>query len=287
MVHLHLLLPGAKVDWTWSPKAALTAFYCYQPPLDEFLPLINDARQKMVEQGERGYGLYFRGAIGGTAMEAYVVRKNARAAALTPGLSLTTIGARTVLPFSPRLSLTTEGAVQSGNYGSLDRTGLAGAFHLDFVAGAAPRPPVLTLGGLFLSGDDPATPGRFEGWDPVFARWPKWSESLIYLLARETGKPAYWSNFTSLYGSLRFALAENLRLETTLHTLGAARTAGPSALLSGAGRDRGRLLNVKLTYDVNKNLSGHFWVDRFRPGDFYFAGAHGYVWVRFELMFRY
>ena len=159
---------------------------------------------------------------------------------------------------------------------------------MDFqTAAAAPLPAVLTLGGLFLSGDDPSTPGRYEGWDPVFARWPKWSESLIYVLGRETGKPAYWSNIASIYGALSFTLAENLKLEATLHTLGAAQAEGPSALLSGTGRDRGRLLNVKLTYDVNKNLSGHFWADYFRPGDFYFAGAHGYLWVRFELMFRY
>ena len=275
-------------DWAWSRNAVLTAFYCYQPPFDEFLPLINDARQKMVEQGERGVGLYFTGAFGNTGLEAYLIRKNARASGLLPESALTTAGARTILPYSSRLSLTAEGAVQSGRFGVLDRTGFAATFHMDFqTAAAAPLPAVLTLGGLFLSGDDPSTPGRYEGWDPVFARWPKWSESLIYVLGRETGKPAYWSNIASIYGALSFTLAENLKLEATLHTLGAAQAEGPSALLSGTGRDRGRLLNVKLTYDVNKNLSGHFWADYFRPGDFYFAGAHGYLWVRFELMFQY
>ena len=279
---------AVRADWGWSPKAVLTVFYFYQPPFDDLLPLINDARQKMVEQGERGYGFYFMGAVGGTGLEAYLFRKNDRASAQLPGLALTTAGARTVVPFSSRLSLTAEGAFQFGSYGALDRSGLGGTIHLDYkTEAAAPWPAVLTLGGLFLSGDDPTTPGRFEGWDPAFARWPKWSESLIYLLARESGKPAYWSNITSLYGSLLFLLADNLKLGAALYSLGAPERTGPSTLLSGTGLDRGRLFNLKLTYDVNKNLSGHFWVDYFRPGDFYFAGARSFAWIRFELMFRY
>ena len=277
-----------RADWVWSAKTALTAFYCYQPPLDNLLPLVNDARQRMVEQGERGFGLYFTGTVGRTGLEAYLFRKNGRAAALLPGLGLTTAGLRMAAPLRPRLSLTAEGACQFGSYGGLDRTGLGGYVHLDYKTdAAAPLPAVLTLGGLYLSGDDPATPGRYEGWDPAFARWPKWSESLIYLLARETGKPAYWSNFLSLYGSLQFTLADNLKLTATWHRLGAAEKTPPSALLSGSGLDRGRLLNLKLTYDVTGNLSGHFWVDYFTPGDFYFAGAHSFAWIRFELMFRY
>jgi hypothetical protein len=275
-------------DWAWSPKAVLTAFYCYQPSLDNILPLLNDAQQKMVEQGERGFGLYFTGTAGQTGVEAYLFRKNGRGTPLWPALGLTTAGLRTILPLSTRLSLTAEGAYQSGVYGGLDRIGWGGYFHFDFKTNAAaPLPAVLTFGGLYLSGDDPATPGRYEGWDPAFARWPKWSESLIYLLARETGRPAYWSNLTSLNGSLQFALADNLKLLTTLHFLGAAERTKPSALWSGAGLDRGRLTNIRLTCDVSKNLSGHFWVDYFKPGNFYFAGAHSFVWVRFELLFRY
>jgi hypothetical protein len=275
-------------DWAWGPKAVLTAFYCYQPPYDDFLPLLNDARQKMVEQAERGAGLYFTGMVGTTGLDAYLIRKTARAEGVWSSLALTTAGARIVLPITSRLSLAAEGAAQSGRYGAADRTGLAGTLRLDFKTGASfPLPAVLTAGGFFLSGDDPATSGRYEGWDPVFARWPLWSESFIFRMGRENGKSAYWSNISSLYGRLRFVLADNFRLETTLHSLGAPRKEPLPAGLGGGGLFRGRLLNLKLTYEVNQNVSGHFWVDGFWPGDYYFAGAHGYAWIRFELMFRY
>jgi hypothetical protein len=42
-----------------------------------------------------------------------------------------------------------------------------------------------------------------EGWDPIFSRWPKWSESFIYTFTRES-RPSYWSNMSSLYASLAF-----------------------------------------------------------------------------------
>ncbi len=38
-----------------------------------------------------------------------------------------------------------------------------------------------------MSGDDPSTDDN-EGWDPLFSRWPKWSELYIYSLATEGGR---------------------------------------------------------------------------------------------------
>jgi len=278
---------AARLDWAAGPKTILTAFYLYQPRTDRLLPRIHGVGQNMVEQDEEGFGLYATGPLRKLSWEAYLFRKNIRAAGVLPGSGITNLGGRLQVPMSGRLALTTEAALQSGSYGLIDRFAYGGYVHLDYKTQAAlPWPAVLTLGGIYLSGDDLSTSGRYEGWDPAFSRWPKWSESLIYLSARES-RPAYWSNFTSLYGTLNFSLRDNLRLLVTWHRLGAAQQSPPTAFLSGAGRDRGNLFLARLNFDITKNVSGHFLWESFRPGDFYFPGAQSYAWVRFEIIFRY
>jgi hypothetical protein len=278
---------AVRADWALSPKNTLMMFYLYQPPTDEILPRIHDVGQKMVEQAEEGYGLYLTGSWRKVAYESYFFRKNIRATDTAPSSGYFTLGTRLLVPFGPSLSLTTEGAFQFGSFGDADRRGWGGYAHLDYKTGAAfPWPAQLTLGGIYLSGDDPATSEAYEGWDPSFSRWPKWSESLIYLLAKES-KPAYWTNFVSLYGALNFALADNVKLALTWHHLTAAARTPATAFLSGLGTDRGDLGQVKLTYDIGPHVQGHFIWDEFLPGNFYFPGAQSYAWVRFELMIRY
>jgi len=180
-----------------------------------------------------------------------------------------------------------EGALEFGSWAGSPMAAWGGYGRLDFAPGKDfPLPSLLTLGGIYLSGDDPGT-ARHEGWDAAFSRWPKWSESLIYLQAVETGRPAYWTNLTSLYGEAVFDLASNARLKLTLHALGAPRAALPGGILSGEGTRRGELFIAKFSFDLTKNVSGHFLWEGFRPGNFYYAGAHSYAWVRFELLFRF
>ncbi len=292
---------AARVDWAFGGKNILTGFYLYQPRTDTILPVFNDLGQKMVEQVEEGYGLYWTGAGKKWNYEAYFIGKNIRAFEAAPESQIQILGGRVQAPLTGSLSLTAEAALQGGSIGDRfdfsnfhlgddydrDRSGLGGYFHLDQKTGAKfPWPAQLTLGGIYLSGDDPATTDSYEGWDPAFSRWPKWSESLIYLFGRES-KPAYWTNFISIYGAVSFDFAPGVRLNVTLHRLRAVEKTPATAFLSGAGIDRGALLNIRLNYEITKNIQGHFVWDHFRPGNFYFPGAQSYVWVRFELLFRY
>ncbi len=278
---------AARLDWAVGPKTSVMAFYVFQPRTDTLLPVFNDVGQMMVEQAEEGFGVYATGAAGRAALEGYLFRKNIRAFEALPSSGITNAGGRAAWPLTPDLSLTAEGAVQFGSLGDARRRALGGHFHLDWKTGGTfPLPAALTFGGIHLSGDDPDTADRMEGWDPAFSRWPKWSESLIYLFARES-RPAYWTNFASLYGTLNFAPAANVKLALTWHHLTAPERSAPTAFLSGTGRTRGDLGILKLTYDISPNLQGHFLWEQFRPGNFYFAGAQGYAWVRFELLVRY
>jgi hypothetical protein len=275
-----------RLDYALKNKNNLTFFYVRQPRTDTLLPRLNDVSQPLVEQDEQGIGLYFSCWLKKTAVEAYLFRKDTFQNGLLPEGALHVAGGRAVVPFTQKLSLTGEGALQLGTRGDSKRSGLGGYFHLDYKSGLVfPLPGQLTLGGIYLSGDDPAT-ARHEGWDAAFSRWPKWSDSLIYLQAKET-RVADWTNFISIYGSLLFEPLEKIKLNLAWHHLLAAEKTLPSALLSGTGRGRGELLIVKLTYDIGKNLAGRFIWENFSPGNFYFAGANAYNWIQFELFFRF
>ena len=277
---------GLRLDYSLNDKNNLMFFYMRQPRTDTLLPVINDKEQAMVEQEEQGVGFYFSGRLKKTALDAYLFRKDTFQNSLLPAGAVHVAGGRAVVPFTEKLSLTGEGALQLGTLGDNKRSGWGGYFHLDYKCGRRfPRPAQLTLGGIYLSGDDPDT-ARHEGWDAAFSRWPKWSDSLIYLMARET-RVADWTNFISLYANLLFEPLEKVKLNLAWHRLSAPQKTPPTAMLSGLGLDRGDLFIMKITYELSKNLAGRFIWEKFRPGNFYFAGADSYNWVQFELFFRF
>ncbi|MFH2108585.1 MAG: alginate export family protein [Chrysiogenia bacterium] len=277
---------GLRLDYSLNNKNNLMFFFIRQPRTDTLLPVINDKEQAMLEQEEQGVGFYFSGRLKKTALDAYLFRKDTFQNGLLPAGAVHVAGGRAVIPFTEKLSLTGEGALQLGTLGDNTRSGLGGYFHLDYKCGRPfPRPAQLTLGGIYLSGDDPET-ARHEGWDAAFSRWPKWSDSLIYLMARET-RVADWTNFISLYANLLFEPLDKVKLNLGWHRLSAPQKTPPSALLSGSGRSRGDLFIVKITYDIGRNLAGRFIWENFRPGSFYIAGSDAYNWVQFELFFRF
>jgi hypothetical protein len=277
---------GLRLDYALKDKNTLTFFFMRQPKTDTLLPRLNDVKQPLLEQEEQGIGFYYSGQVKKTAFEAYLFRKDTFAGDLLPAGALHVAGARMVHPFTAALSLTAEAAVQLGTTGDTQRSGLGGYFHLDHKSGwSFPLPGQLTFGGVYLSGDDPKT-ARFEGWDAAFSRWPKWSDSFIYLQAKES-RVADWSNFISIYGSLVFEPLEKVKLNLTLHKIAAVENTAATALLSGSGKNRGILFIAKITYELSKNLAGHFIWESFKPGNHYFAGADSYTWIRFELFFRY
>lgn len=277
---------GLRLDYAAAKSSNLAFFFVRQGRSDTLLPVIYDREQAMVEQQEQGIGFYFSGKAGRTGLEAYLFRKDAFAFAALPAGALHVGGGRVVHPFSEELSLTAEAALQLGTLGTRSRRGLGGYFHLDHMPGRRfPVPAQLTLGGIYLSGDDPTTP-RHEGWDAAFSRWPKWSDSLIYLQARET-RVADWTNFVSLYAGAVFEPAAKIKLYLAWHRLSAPEVWASAALPGGGGRDRGRLWIVKAAYEVSRHLAGRLIWEYFRPGNFYRPGADPYHWLQFEMFFRF
>lgn len=276
---------AARADYRFNDKHGLMAFYCYQPETDDLLPIIHSQDTPMVEQPEQGLGLYYTGKLNKTSLEIYAIKKDIKPTVKRPVKShINTLGTRIILPMVSRLSLTAEGAYQFGSQNEFDRSALGGYFHLDYQFNEKiPLLRTFTLGGIYLSGDDPAT-AKVEGWDPLFSRWPKWSESYIYTLIREHSV-AYWSNLNSLYVSLLLNFTERMNLILTWHHLG-ANERNFAAFPGGNGQTRGDLLIGRLDFKINRYFSGHFIWEHFNPGNFYFKDASMYNWLRFELMYN-
>ena len=264
----------------------LTAFAHAQKASDRYLPVINPRPQALAEQPEKALALYYAGAFGRTKLDAYAVHKTTDANEAWPIPTRTdTFGARAVTALSKPLSLTAEAALQTGGYGDAGRSAYGAILHLDYdLAGTLPLLKSAVVGGILLSGDDPAT-ARMEGWDPIFSRWPKWSESYIYIYTRES-RPSYWSNLSSLYATLAFDFGARCDGHIMVQPMGASRVQ-PGVFPGGAGRGRGTLFRGRLNYRISKFLTGRFIWERFTPGSFYFPGASRYNWIQFEFIFRY
>ncbi len=275
-----------RVDVGLAKGHTLTAFAHATETTDKYLPVINEVPRPLAEQPERALAFYYAGAFGQAKVDAYAVLKSTEATDLLPAATGTnTFGVRAVIPLTKPLALTTEAAFQTGSFGDAGRSAYGAIAHLDYdLAGTLPFLKAFVLGGILLSGDDPETAGM-EGWDPIFSRWPKWSESYIYTLTRES-RPSYWSNLSSLYAQLAFDLGARSDGHVMVMPMGAGY-ARPGEFPGGTGLDRGTLYRARLNYKISKFMSGRVIWEHFDPGSFYFPGASSYNWLQFELIFRY
>lgn len=278
---------GIRLDCSVQPGHVLTLFYVYQPVSDDLLPILHDQDQKMVEQPEDGIGLYYTGKKGNTDLEVYLIRKSIRSTDAVPVRSgINTVGGRGVFPLNQKLTLTGEMAYQFGTYGDFKRSAWGGYFYFDYRLGCAlPLPRTCTLGTIALSGDNSKT-DRMEAWDPLFSRWPKWSDSYIYAVIPEKGRrPAYWSNFISLYGGVVFHIAGPVNLEFTYHRLLAPEVAPQNQPFpGGTGKTRGDLFIIKPTFQLCRFVSGRVIWEIFKPGTFYRKDADSYNWLQVQFL---
>ncbi len=274
-------------DYKLNKNSKIMAFYGYQDVNDNYLPIINSLDKNLIENPEEAYAVYYSGIFNKVNIETYYIRKNIKDMLINENLSgINTIGFRSIINFKKSLSLTTEAAYQTGFKDILDRSAIGGYFHLDYKLIKKSFKPVITFGGFYLSGDNQKTE-KYEGWDPLFSRWPKWSESYIYTLIKENSV-AYWSNISSLYVGLKIPFSNRIKLNLTGHLLSAPEFSIPKdGFLNGTGKNRGLLFTSKLNLKLNKYLTGHIVFESFKPGNFYVDGASSYRWLRFELLYKF
>lgn len=128
--------------------------------------------------------------------------------------------------------------------------------------------PVLGLGVYHISGDDPATE-KDEGWNPLWARFPQYSELYVYAFDAEAA--GRWSNVTMPYVSLSCNPSAGSKLALLAGHMSSPEENGP-----GDGDERGWLGTARYDITLGKGmltakdkLFGHLVVEVLEPGDYY------------------
>jgi len=210
--------------------------------------------------------------------------------------------------------LSTEGAFQTGTYNDREgdlggrigdrnraRSGLGGYLRGGWVSSGTARAGV-ELGGVYLSGDDRST-GRYEGWDPFYGEWPKYSELLIYTLLDATtrvgingSRPASvddagsWTNLRAAWIEGRVRAHPRARILGRFAWFGAAESgalASACGCPKAASKDRGILFAAQADLDLAAGVTGQVLGERFLPGDYYGRGEDPAWYGRAQIVARF
>ena len=142
----------------------------------------------------------------------------------------------------------------------------------------------------YLSGDDPDTATN-EAFDPLWGRWPQWSELYIYQWPLDS-RVGQATNLLRLNLGWIAKVHPTTDLLLDYHALWANQESvrAPSQLanISRDGTFRGHLFAAWAKAKFNKYVSGHLVAEYLAPGDFYAANRQdGSYFLRAELALSY
>jgi hypothetical protein len=282
---------AADLGWT-AGKSRLDLLVISDPHRDRYLPRIHDRTKSLIEWDEHALGLYWTDAgRAKTTLDAYYFYKAETgdtrpltSAARQNDRMFHTLGGRVTRDCAHDWSVKAEVAGQTGGQqpGSDIRAwGAQASVRKSF---AHAMKPSLLLGWTGLSGDDPATSTN-EGWDPLFARYPKWSELYIYTLASERGA-AYWTNLSMWQAEARLTPAKPLDLRATYYRMDAFHRFPGKPAIYADGTHRGDLYEARADLKVNDSWRGHVVGEHLAPGNFY-TGTDAGWFFRAEVIYTF
>lgn len=181
-----------------------------------------------------------------------------------------TVGVRLMPKMSDTLSGNLELAGQFGERGDASIMAyMADASVVQKLSVLPALKPSVNAGIYYLSGNDADTEDD-ESWDPLWARYPQYSELYVYAFDNEeTG--ARWSNV--LMPNAGFVVNPTAKIKTTA-TVGYLYA--PEADGPGGGHERGWLGTLKNEFLLTENwlrakdkLTAHLWLEVLEPGDYY------------------
>lgn len=277
-----------RAEWNFNKNKKLTFFAGYVPEYDSYSPIMNKKNQPLNEQAQLATGLYYTAKKDSFEYDVYFIRKDTKDNNEYPvEKKINTVGFRinTPVSFIKNLHYTLEFAYQDGKLGDEKHQSKGGYTYITYKFPSIKFLDNIKAGFVYLEGDNSAT-SKNEGWDPLFSRWPKWSESYIYTLIEENGV-GYWSNLKNYYLTVNFNITEKYSLEGTFMYLESDKPNINHPFPGGAGKKRGNLYKLMLKMKMNKNLNSHILWEYFDPGNFYRAESKPYNWLRFEFLWKF
>lgn len=279
---------AADLAYSWK-KSKVELIGIDDPYRDRFLPRIHNRSKPLIEWNERAMGIYYTDRNHSRLpWEAYYFYKKEtndyrgpNNPQFQPDRHIHTAGARATRQFTPALSLTGEWAAQWGRqHPGVPIAAWGGYSYVKRTFGGRFKPYV--LGGWWgFSGDNPRT-GTIENFDPLFARWPKWSELYIYSQWKEKGV-GYWTN-TGMWQGEAGAFWRAFDLRGTYYRMDAFHPFAGNKALFGNGTARGDMYQARLGASVGDHWKGHVLWEHLLPGDFYAHPGKAYF-LRFEVTF--
>lgn len=128
----------------------------------------------------------------------------------------------------------------------------------------------------YLSGDEPGSSGKYEGFDVMWGRWARWSDAYADMTVLEqNGRKADYSNLHRIGPGWSFNPCDKFTLATDYYLLFADQSANKDAIgtddqgFSNNGFFRGQMITSVLSYKFNKHVSGHLQGELFFPGNYY------------------
>lgn len=290
---------------TWSSGSTrVDAILLKQNPKTRLT--LNGETEDQTEQREKGLALYLRNKFSvDTDLDVFYFYKGNSPALgeaaggwrLNNGTSfpsaaddghVNALGGRIETQYSPTWKLRAETAVERGRRNGRDLRGFGFNGRATVSLGGAWNNR-LQLGYEYLSGDDPGTAKRNEAFDPLWGRWPQWSElygPYTYGMETRTGETTNLQRFNLGWIAKVHPTSE---LSLDYHALFAdENTQCGSAGFSCGDKFRGHLYTAWLRTRFNQHISGHLLAEYFQPGDYYVTpkGDNAYF-LRAELNFTY
>ncbi len=271
--------------------------------------MTNDHEKALTEKDETAFGIYLKSKdpLLSNESESYYIYKSetngdkaafdqfssvSATPARKPNTRIHTIGQRLQGELPWKTNFTIEGALQTGSIHHpttrdkiADHKAYGGYLHFTKSVFMMLKPE-LKAGCILLSGDKQNTLEQ-EGWNPIFSRWPKWSELYIYSLlsGNDERRIAYWQNIMIFHAGINMTLSKNLSLRYSYNYMKAPQDR------FGSGNKRGTLHTWKLSAKLSSSVDSHFLLESFHAGDFYLDPETDYKkdvahFIRWELSIK-
>ncbi len=276
---------AAKASWRINEKNTVDFIYMNNPRDEELLPIINPVEltlysnaghdkipQLLNTTDEQGYVIYLKNKdIENLGLEGYYIFKKEDAEGgsgyQAKESNINTLGSFARYDLN---SWTLRGqlAGQFGDYGDNDRSAMGGYGFVDKNFKDQKWSPKLSLGYLYLSGDDLST-SKNEAWDPLFSRYPWISELYVLTIVSDTGVLGYWTNVSVIRTELSAKPTEKSKVSLAYNYLRANENVTANTVCSGTGKERGHLPQARFDYAFTKNISAYILAEYLIPGNFY------------------
>lgn len=251
-------------------QSTLDLIYVYQfSKADQWLPVFCNDGDRLIEQDERAAIVYLTNkSIPKTQIDGYVIyKRDERVLPNGDQGDIYTVGSRVARELTKHVTARSEGAYQFGRRNGADLSAFGANNRLSYLF-KDPWKNQLKLNYEFLSGDDPDNE-RNTAFDPLWGRWPQWSEMYIYTWATET-RVSEATNLHRFGPGWQIEPTEKLTILADYMLLWAdENTYAGRPGFSESERFRGQLITAIAKYRFNRFWSGHLMGEYFVPGNYY------------------